>query len=230
MVLPSSAWVPIDDVDAPSAMPFLTCASSAAGDEPRGLADLDRKAAETLGEGLGVLAREQRRRHHHRHLLAVHGGGKGRAQRHLGLAEADVAADQAVHRPAGGELVQHHVDRGLLVVGLLVGKAGAEFVVGAVLDGQARRFAQLALGRDLDQLVGDLADAALHARLARLPAAAAEPVEVDVRSPPSRSARAARRSRPAGTACRRRHSGFRDSRAARRQPRWRADPTKRPMP
>ena len=41
------------------------------------------------------------------------------------------------------------------------------------------RFAQLPLRRDLDQFAGDLADAALHARLARLPAAAAEPVEID---------------------------------------------------
>ena len=57
---------------------------------------------------------------------------EGRAQRHLGLAEADVAADQPVHRPAGGEIVEHRVDRGLLVLGLLVGEAGAELVVGAV--------------------------------------------------------------------------------------------------
>ena len=38
---------------------------------------------------------------------------------------------------------------------------------------------KLPLGRDLDQLAGDLADAVLHPRLARLPAAAAEPVELD---------------------------------------------------
>ena len=49
-----------------------------------------------------------------------------------------------------------------------------------MLDRETRRLAQLPLGRDLDQLVGDLADAALHARLARLPSAAAKPVEVDL--------------------------------------------------
>jgi hypothetical protein len=103
-----------------------------------------------------------------------------RAQRHLGLAEADVAADQPVHRTARGELAQHGVDGGLLVVGLLVREARAEFVIGSVLGGEPRGLAQLPLGRDLDQLVGDLADAALHARLARLPGAAAEPVEIDV--------------------------------------------------
>ena len=73
------------------------------------------------------------------------------------------------------------VDGGELVVGLLVGKAGAELVIGARPDGQPRRLAQLPLGGDLDQLAGDLADAALHARLARLPVAAAQPVELDAR-------------------------------------------------
>ena len=88
--------------------------------------------------------------------------------------------DQAVHRTALGEIVQHGIDRRLLVIGLLVGEADAELLVGAVLDRELGRLAQQALGRDLDQLVGDLADAALHARLARLPGAAAEPVEIDV--------------------------------------------------
>ena len=72
---------------------------------------------------------QQRRRHHDRDLLAVHRGDEGGAQRHFGLAEADVAADQPVHRPAGAEIVEHGGDGGLLVVGLLVGKAGAELVV-----------------------------------------------------------------------------------------------------
>ena len=132
------------DVDAAVGDAFFHPRQLGAGDEARGLADLHREAAEAIGEGLGVLARQQRRRHHHRHLLAVHGGDEGRAQRHLGLAEADVAADQAIHRPAGGELAHHHVDRGLLVLGLLVGEAGAELVVGPVLDRQARRLAQSA--------------------------------------------------------------------------------------
>src|SRR4029077_11477996 len=102
------------------------------------------------------------------------------AQRDFGLAEADVAADQPIHWPPGAELAEHGIDRGLLVVGLLVGKAGAEFVIEAVPHREPRRLPQLPLGRNLDQLVGDLADAALHAPLAPLPSAAAEAVEVDV--------------------------------------------------
>ena len=101
------------------------------------------------------------------------------AQSDFGLAEADIAANEPVHRPAGIEIVEHGRNRGELIVGLLIGKAGAEFVVGAGRDGEPRRFAQQPLGGDLDQLAGDLADAVLHPRLARLPGAAAEPVELD---------------------------------------------------
>ena len=59
-----------------------------------------------------MLARQQRRRHHDRDLQAGQRGDEGRAQRHLGLAEADVAAHQPVHRLAGGEIVQHGLDAG----------------------------------------------------------------------------------------------------------------------
>ena len=169
-----------DDVDAAVGQIGLHLIELRGRHQPRGLRHLHREAAEAFGEGLEVLARQQRRRHHHRDLLAVDGGDEGRAQRHFGLAEADIAADQPVHRPAVAEILDGGVDGGELVVGLLVGKAGAEFVIGAGPDREPRRLAQLPLGRDLDQLAGDLADAALHARLARLPVAAAEPVELDI--------------------------------------------------
>ena len=45
------------------------------------------------------------------------------AQRDLGLAEADVAAHQPVHRLAGFEVGEHFLDRAVLVVGFLVGEA-----------------------------------------------------------------------------------------------------------
>ena len=77
-----------------------------------------------------MLAGEQRRRHDDRDLLAVMRRSESRAQRHLGLAEADVAADQPVHRPARAEIVQHGVDGRLLVSVSSYGKAGAELVVG----------------------------------------------------------------------------------------------------
>ena len=79
-----------------------------------------------------MLARQQRRRHHDGDLQAVHGGDERGAQRDFGLAEADVAAHEPVHRPARAEIVEHRVDAGRLVLGLLVGEARDELVVGAL--------------------------------------------------------------------------------------------------
>ena len=70
------------------------------------------------------------------------------------------------------------VDRVRLVLRLVVGKAGAEFVVEAVGRDQPRRRAGHALGGDADQLAGHFAHALLQPRLARLPAGRAEPVEL----------------------------------------------------
>ena len=99
-------------------------------------------------------------------------------KRHLGLAEADIAADQPVHGPAAGEIVEHGVDARGLVLGLLIGEARRELVIEPVGRGDHRRLAQLAHGRDLDQLLGDVADALLELRFSRLPADAAKPVEL----------------------------------------------------
>ena len=93
------------------------------GDEARQAADLDREALEALAEVVVMLAGEQGGRRDHRDLHARHRGDEGGAQRDLGLAEADIAADQPVHRLAGGEIVEHVGDRAVLVVGLLIGEA-----------------------------------------------------------------------------------------------------------
>ena len=62
---------------------------------------LHRPVGEAVAEGLEVLLGEQRRGREDRDLLAAGDGDEGGAQRDLGLAEADVAAHQAVHRLAG---------------------------------------------------------------------------------------------------------------------------------
>ena len=147
-------------------------------DQPRQPADADREALEALDEGAVMLARQQGRGADHRHLLARKRGDEGRAQRHLGLAEADIAADQPVHRLARRHVLQDVGNRLQLVVGLGIGEAGAEFLVEAV--GRAHRLAAAdgALGGDLDQPVGHVGDALLQPGLARLPGDAAQPVEL----------------------------------------------------
>ena len=69
------------------------------------------RPAKRVRKRLEMLAREQGRRHDDGDLLAVDRGAEGGAQRDFRLAEADVAADEAIHRPAGGEIVEHGVDR-----------------------------------------------------------------------------------------------------------------------
>ncbi len=126
-----------------------------------------------------MLAREQGGRATSATCMPGHRRDEGGAQRDLGLAEADVAADQPVHRLARREVAEHVLDRAVLVVGLLVGEAVDELrdrlVSGSAIDagaGGAQR-------GGLDQLAGDLADPLLHPRLAPLPGFAAEPVERD---------------------------------------------------
>ena len=165
---------------APSARPFLTCVSSFGATRREACATLTGKPRNRSAKCLAVLARQQRGRHHDGDLLAVERDRERRAQRHLGLAEADVAADQPVHRPAAFEVLQRGIDRAELVLGLLIGKARAEFVIDMRLHRHFRRFVQMPLGGDLDQFAGDLADAVLELGLARLPAAAAEPVQLDI--------------------------------------------------
>ncbi len=166
-----------DDVDAALGEALLRLALLGRGHHARKLADAHREAGEALAEDAGVLAGEQGRRHDDRGLLAVDRRGEGGAQRHLGLAEADVAADEPVHRPAGGEVVQRRLDRVRLVESLVVGKSGAELVVEPFRRNEARGRAGQPLSGDADQLARHFAHPLLEPRLARLPACAAEPVE-----------------------------------------------------
>ena len=110
-------------------------------------------------------------------LAAVERGGKGGTKGDFGLAETDVTADQPVHGPPAAQ-VGHGVVDGLgLVFGLGIGKAGREFFIVSLLDGDTDAGFQLPGRGDTDQLIGHVADALLQPRLAGLPGSAAEPVE-----------------------------------------------------
>src|SRR5690606_3892860 len=99
------------------------------------------------------------------------------AERDLCLAEADIAADQTVHGFALGEVLEHVLDRMLLVVGLLPGEALDELVEGTLLGFEDRCLAQRTSGGRAQKLVGDLADALLETRPSPLPRLAAQTVE-----------------------------------------------------
>ena len=156
---------------------FLDLAAFRRANHARELANVDRQAGEALAKVLGVLASQQGRRGDDRRLLAVDRRGEGRAQRDLGLAEANVAAHQPVHWPAGGQVVERRLNRARLVRRFVIGKASAEFVVQTFGGREARRRMRHALRRDADELARHLAHALLQARLARLPSGAAKLVE-----------------------------------------------------
>ena len=107
----------------PDAIPSMTAAGFLLGAKARQTLDAHRPIRESIGEGGVVLLREQRRRHQHRHLLARLHGDECGAQRDLGLAEADVAANDAVHRFARFQIDQHLFDGGGLVGGFLEAKS-----------------------------------------------------------------------------------------------------------
>ena len=87
--------------------------------------DAHREVAEAVAERLQVLLHEQRRRRQHEHLASRDRDQERGAHRHLGLAEADVAADQAVHRLLAGEILVDLVDGARLILGLGVRRTRA---------------------------------------------------------------------------------------------------------
>ena len=109
--------------------------------EAADVVDGERVVLQALGERAVVLLGEDRRRREHEHLLAVVGGLERRAQRDLGLAVADVAADQAVHRRRALHVGLDVLDRLALVGGLGVGERVLELALplGVLGEGVARR-------------------------------------------------------------------------------------------
>ena len=113
-----------------------------------------------------MLPGQKRGRHHDGNLYAVHGGDEGRPQRNLGFAEADVAADEAIHRLASGEIRAHGFDSRHLVFGFLVGEPGRELIIQAFGCSQDRRRPHVPLGSNPDKARGHVEKPLLELRLA----------------------------------------------------------------
>ena len=143
----------------------------------RELRDLHRQLGEAVREDLQMLLGEQRRRHQHRDLLAVGDGDERRAQRHLGLAEAHVAADQPVHRLARRQVRDHRLDRRRLVGRFLEAEALGERLVVVDVELEGVPFARGALRVEVEQLGRGVVRALRGALLGLFPLAAAELVQ-----------------------------------------------------
>ena len=140
--------------------------------------DGDREALVPFGERLVMLLHEQRSRHEDGHLLAVLYGLERCSHGDLGLAEADVAADEAIHRHwflhvgldivDGGELVRRLLIRERVLQLLLPWRVGAEREPLGALPGRVQ----------LHQVLGDLVHVLARLRLGCGPVGAAELVEL----------------------------------------------------
>ena len=158
----------------PSENALTAARCSAGGAEARDVLDRERVVAQALGERAEVLLGEDRRRHEHQHLLAGVGRLERGAQRDLGLAVADVAADQAVHRALGLHVPLDVLDRLALVGRLAVGERGLEVAQPVRVGREREAAAPAALGVEVEQLAGELLGGAAGARLDRVPARPAE--------------------------------------------------------
>ena len=139
--------------------------------------DRDREAGHPLAEGRQVLGDQERRRHQHRDLLAVLDRLERRPDRDLGLAVADVAAHETVHRHGLAHVGLDLVDRAELVGGLGEGEGVLELALPGSVRPEGVALGGLTRGVQLDQLGGDLAHRLAGAALALGPVGTAQPVE-----------------------------------------------------
>ena len=125
-----------------------------AGDQARQHGQAQREAGQAALEVAVVLQGQDGRRAEEGHLAAVGHGAQGGAQGHLGLAEADVAADQAVHGKIGLHVGQHLADGLLLVLGLHEEKVLLQLFLQLGNRRQRRLAHRLAHGVEVEQLAG----------------------------------------------------------------------------
>ena len=139
--------------------------------------DPDRVRGEAVAEGLTVLLGQQGGRHQDRDLHALLDRLERGPDGDLGLAEADVAADQPVHGGRRLHVRLHRLDGGELVRRLPVGEGGLELVLPGRVEPEDRARAGDALLVEDDQLLGDLRDRRAHPGLRLLPVRPVEPAQ-----------------------------------------------------
>ena len=106
----SRRWVPMTTSTSPVVSPSTTFAGLGGREEPGQHLDPHRIAGEAVGERLVVLLGQQRGGHEHGDLVAVLHRLERGPHGDLGLAEPDVAADQAVHGRARLHVGLHVLD------------------------------------------------------------------------------------------------------------------------
>ena len=116
-------------------------------------------------------------RHEEGDLLAIVDRLEGGAHGDFSLAVADIATDEAIHRPVGLHVALDGIDRMQLVLGFLVRERALHLLLPRAVRAVNIPLDQLAFGVELEQVVGDLGDGALGALLDGLPVRRAQAVD-----------------------------------------------------
>ncbi len=172
--------MPIRMSTVPSAVSCDDLARLLVAEEARDHLDARRQAGEALLEGVVVLLRQDGGRHEDGDLVAVHHGLEGGAHGHLRLAEAHVAADQAVHRARRLHVGLHGVDRGDLVGRLDITEGGFELLLPRRVGCEGVAVQHLARRVQVEQVARHVRDGLAHAVARAGPLAGAEACEVGV--------------------------------------------------
>ena len=166
-----------DDVDVTTGQAGHGGALFLAGAKARQLGNAYAPVGEAIAECLEMLLRQERGGGQYRHLTAVGHGNEGGAQRHLGLAKADITAHQPVHRLALGHITQHRRNGRRLIRRFLEAKAlGKGFIV-MLVETEAVTLARGALGIQMQQLGRGIAYLLGGARLGLVPGVAAQAMQ-----------------------------------------------------
>ena len=147
------------------------------GIEARKHRDAHGKRREAALEGFEMLKREHSGGREHGHLLAVAQRFERGAHGDFGFAEADVAAQQAVHGMRRFHVALDLLGGAELVLGLGELEGVFEFALPVGIGREGEAFGHAALGVELQQLIGHVAHFGFDAGFARGPGGAAEPVE-----------------------------------------------------
>ena len=138
-----------------------------------------REGGEAVAEVLVVLCGEDGRRHEHGHLLFREDALEGGAHGDFRLAEADVAADEAVHGLAGFH-VALDVGRGLDLVGRRFVLEGVlEFLLELAVGRETEAFHEFAACIEVHELARNLHDLLLHALFLVFPVLGTQTVELE---------------------------------------------------
>ena len=109
--------------------------------------------AKAMAKSLQVLLRQDGRRRQHGDLLAAFDGEERRAHGDFGLAVADIAANQSVHRLLALHAGEGFVDGALLVGGFLILESGFEFFIQVVRRARRRCRRALRAGRKAEPVL-----------------------------------------------------------------------------